>query len=101
MREREQFMFWGTILVICVAILCAVELNPIHQKNIEKLRCDKPLAQQYTLKSSDPLWFYKPDEIGWTRGQVLYLWGYHPIIYSEDLNKTFEFKDVEWMVGHE
>lgn len=38
MREREQFIFWGTILVICVAILCAVALNPIHKKNLEKIR---------------------------------------------------------------
>jgi hypothetical protein len=38
MREREQFIFWGTILVICVAILCAVALNPIHKNNLEKMR---------------------------------------------------------------
>lgn len=49
MREQEQFIFWGTILVICVAILCAVILNPIHQKNIEK---PKPTDHQ-TIISND------------------------------------------------
>ena len=91
------------VVVLLAGVLCFVTfgavvlmLNPVHENNIEK-----PLAQQYVLKQSDKIWFCKPDEMGWTRGQVLYLWGYYPVIFSQDLNKTFEFKEVEWMVGND
>jgi hypothetical protein len=95
-REDDWILVWGTISVILIGIFCAVVLNPVHKKNIERLP-----AQHYTLKSSDPIWFYKPDEIGWTKGEVLYLWGYYPVIFSEDLKKTFQFNEVEWMIGNE
>jgi len=94
--REDRLIIWGTILAILIAICCILFLDPAHKKNIEK-----PLAQQYTLKLSDPILFYKPDEIGWTRGQLLYLWGYYPVIFSKDLNKTFEFNEVEWMIGNE
>lgn len=100
MKKQKSFIFWGTTLIMFIAVLCVVVLNPIHKKNIEKLK-SKPLAQQYTLNHSDPIWFYKPDEIGWTRGQVIYLWGYHPEIHCKDLNKTFQFHEVEWTIAYE
>jgi hypothetical protein len=90
-----------TILIILLAVFYCVTLTSVPEKNIEKLKQTKPLAQQYTLNHFDPIWFYKPDEIGWTRGQVVYLWNYYPVIHSQDLNKTFEFKEVEWMVGND
>ena len=37
MREQDRFIVIGTLFVIAVAIFCAVLLNPIHKKNIEKL----------------------------------------------------------------
>lgn len=92
----DGFMLVLIMISLCFIVFVAIVLNPVHEKNIEK-----PLAQQYVLKQSDKIWFCKPDEIGWTKGQVLYLWGYYPVIFSQDLNKTFEFKEVEWMVGND
>lgn len=89
------------ILPITLAVFTVFVLNPVHKQNIEKLKQTKPLAQQYNLNQSDPIWFYKPDEIGWTRGEVVYLWGYHQVIFSKDLNKTFKFHEVEWTTRHE
>lgn len=37
MREQDRFLAWGTILVILIAILCAVILNPIHKQNVENI----------------------------------------------------------------
>lgn len=96
----------GLGIVLLAGILCFVTftvfvLDDAHKKNIQKLQHDKPVAQQYTINQSDPIWFYKPDEIGWTRGEVLYLWGYHPVIFSKDLNKTFKFHEVEWTTRYE
>ena len=92
-HEPECFVL---IFVMLSLFLVPIVLNPIHKKSVKK-----PLSQQYTLNQFDPIWFYKPDEIGWTRGQVVYLWNYYPMIHSQDLNKTFEFKEVEWMVGND
>jgi hypothetical protein len=93
--------FLSTLFIVSIVIFCVVILNPIHKKNIAELKETKPLAQQYTLNQSDPIWFYKSDEIGWTRGEVIYLWGYHPVIFSKDLNKTFKFNEVEWTNRYE
>lgn len=46
MREHDSFLFWSTNLLIFVAILCAVVLNPIHKQNIEKLSKNKPTDRQ-------------------------------------------------------
>ena len=43
MREQDNLIVWGTLLVILVAILCALILNPLHKKNIEKLQRPKPV----------------------------------------------------------
>lgn len=71
-------------------------VEPTHKNSITK-----PVAQQYALNQSDPIWFYKPDEIGWTRGEVVHTWGYYPEIHSKELNKTFQFHEVEWITGYE
>lgn len=91
------FMF----LVLLFIPFVVVVLNPTHKQNISQLKNSKPLVQQYSLNQFDKVWFCKHDEIGWTKGEVFYLWGYHPVIFSEHLNKTFEFNEVEWMVGNE
>lgn len=46
MREGDNFIVWGTVLVILIAILCAIILNPIHKKNTEKLSKPKPIDRQ-------------------------------------------------------
>ena len=43
MREHDSFLFWSINLLIFVAILCAVILNPLHKKNTEKLSKPKPI----------------------------------------------------------
>lgn len=101
MREQDRFLAWGSLLVVLIAIFCALVLDPLHKKNIEKLRITKLPAQHYILNHCDPVWFYKPDEIGWTKGEVTYLWGYHPVIYVKDQNKTFQFHEVEWITRYE
>jgi hypothetical protein len=92
------FLMTFSLLAVVISIFV---LNPVHKKNIEKLKQDKPLCQQYTLNQSDQIWFYKSDEIGWTKGEVVYLWGYHPVIVSKESNKIFKFHEVEWMVRYE
>jgi hypothetical protein len=62
---------------------------------------NKPCGQHYSLIQNTPVWFYIPDQLCWTRGETIYLWGYYPVIFSKDLNKTFEFNEVEWMIGNE
>ena len=88
-------------LIIFFVIFFVFALDTTYKKNIKQFKQDQPAAQQYTLNQSDPIWFYKPDEIGWTKGEVVYLWGYHPVIHSKNLKKTFKFHEVEWMVGND
>lgn len=100
-HNLDNTLFMLTMFTVAIALFCAIILNPIHKKNIEKLQETKLLAQQYTLNQSDPILFHKPDEIGWTRGEVIYVWGYHPEIHSKELNKTFQFNEVEWTTRYE
>lgn len=96
---KIESIVWPVFLVtifIIVGSLGISYLTSLHKKNISK-----PLCQQYTLKQSDPVWFYKPDEIGWTKGEVLYLWGYHPVVNCKQLNKTFNFHEIEWIIGND
>lgn len=58
-----------------------------------------PLSQHYALQQNTPVLFCIPDELGWTRGCVVYLWGYYPIIYSEI--GIYEFKNTVWDVAYE
>jgi hypothetical protein len=43
MREHDSFLFWSINLLIMMAILCAVVLNPIHKKHTEKPHKPKPV----------------------------------------------------------
>jgi hypothetical protein len=49
MRNEElavnNIMFFGGVVVI-TAVLCTLFLNPIHKKNIEKLKLNKPINRQ-------------------------------------------------------
>jgi len=60
------FMSLSMFFVICYVFV----LESTQRKNTEKqhLLAEKPPAQQYTLNQSDPIWFYKPDEVEWTTG---------------------------------
>ena len=58
-----------------------------------------PIGQQYALQPNTPIWFYIPDELGWTRGNVVYLWGYYPMVSSEKGLK--DFKDINWEIGYD
>jgi len=58
-----------------------------------------PIGQHYTLQPNTPIYFCIPDELGWTRGSVVYLWGYYPMIYSEIGLK--DFNDVVWETRYE
>lgn len=42
-NQQDNFMFWGITLILFIAVLCAVILNPLHKKNIEKLSKNKPI----------------------------------------------------------
>jgi hypothetical protein len=97
----DGFMLILMMLGLCFIGFVGIVIDPLHKKNIEQLKYSEPQSQHHILKSSDPIWFYKADEIGWTRGQVLYLWGYYPVIFSKDLNRTFQFNEVEWAIGNE
>jgi hypothetical protein len=63
------------------------------------LNYNQPYRQYYKLPDYTPIWFCIPDELGWTRGNVIYLWGYYPMIQSEYPLK--DFNDVVWEVAYE
>ena len=46
MREHDRVLAWGSLLVVLIAILCVLILNPIHKKNIEKLKQNQPINRQ-------------------------------------------------------
>lgn len=45
-NQQDNFMFWGITLILFIAVLCAVILNPIHKKNIEKLKQNQSINRQ-------------------------------------------------------
>ena len=49
MRNEDNIIVWGTVLVILVSILCALILNPIHKKNSEK---PKPVDKTKIISTS-------------------------------------------------
>ncbi len=75
-----------------IYILLLVPLNLYIHHN-------EPCGQHYTLQPNTPIYFCIPDELGWTRGDVIYLWGYYPMIYSEVGLK--HFNDVVWETRYE
>lgn len=77
---------------IVLTLLSFVSLNICLNQN-------SPCMQHYTLPQSTPVWFYVPDELCWTRGETIYLWGYYPMIHSGVGLKSFN--DVVWEIGYE
>jgi hypothetical protein len=63
------------------------------------LNNNKPCSQHYTLTYNTPVWFCIPDQLCWTRGKIIYLWNYYPIISSG--HGLIEFNDVVWEIGYE
>lgn len=103
MREHDRVLAWGSLLVVLIAILCAVILNPLHKKNIEKLKSPtystvpwepEYKGQEYTLQHGDWVFYWKSDEKPIKTGMVYIIFGYYRIIAHE--NGLTEFHDVEW-----
>ena len=57
----------------------------------------EPRGQEYVLRHGDAVLFWVVDERPPAFGQVVYLWGYVPTIYSG--GRTFQFCDVQWCYG--
>ena len=51
MREGDNLIVWGTVLVIAISILCAIILNPTHKENSEKLSKNKPVDRQKIISN--------------------------------------------------
>ena len=77
---------------VYILLLMSVPLNSYINNN-------KPCGQQYALEQNTPLWFYIPDQLCWTRGETIYLWGYYPMIYSD--YGLVHFNDVIWETRYE
>lgn len=71
-------------------------LSPINNTYFEY---NKPCGQYYTLEQNTPIQFYIPDQLCWTNGKVIYLWGYYPMIYSD--YGLVHFNDVIWETRYE
>ena len=87
MREQDNLIVWGTILVILVAILCSVILNPIHKKNTEKLSKPKPVDRTKIVSSN-------------VSGNVesIHPWGRTEVVPIKEIElEYFEYCD-EWVM---
>lgn len=51
MRKEDIVLFGGTIFVILTAIFCALVLNPLYKKNIQKLHKHKPVDRQKIISN--------------------------------------------------
>ena len=88
MREGDNFIVWGTILVILVAILCAIILNPIHKNNTEKL--SKPKTVDGTKITSN-------DVTG--NVESIHPWGRTEVVPMKSVElEYFEYCD-EWVMS--
>lgn len=77
--------------IISVALLLLLPINSyIFENNY---------GQHYNLNQNDPVWFYVPDQVGWTKGYTHILWGYYPMIQSR--YGLMEFNSVIWEIGNE
>lgn len=102
-HNLDNTLFISTMLTVAIAIFCAIILNPIHKKNIKKLKYNAYITspwepenkgQEYNLKHGDWVFFWKSDEKPVKVGMVYVLWGYYRIIAHKD--GMTEFRDVEW-----
>lgn len=95
--------FVTTIVLMCFVVLCFLVLNPLHKKNIDKLKQNsyitspwesEPKGQEYTLQDGDWVFYWKSDEKPVKAGIVCIFWGYYRIINSEE--GAVEFRNIEW-----
>ena len=77
---------------IYILLLLSIPLNSCVNYN-------KPCGQHYTLEQNIPVWFCIPDQLCWTKGKVIYLWGYYPMISSN--HGLINFNDVIWETRYE
>ena len=88
MREHDSFLFWSINLLIMVAILCAVVLNPLHKKNIEKLSKNKPVDRTKIASTN---------VIG--NVESIHPWGRTEIVPIKEIElEYFEYCD-EWVMS--
>jgi hypothetical protein len=78
-----------------IYILLLLSISP----NNSYINYNKPCGQHYTLEQNTPVWFCIPDQLCWTKGKVIYLWGYYPIISSN--HGLINFNDVIWETKYE
>ena len=88
MREGDNFIVWGTVLVILIAILCALILNPIHKKNIQRLSKPKPIDRTKIVSTN-------------VSGNVesIHPWGRTEVVPIKEIElEYFEYCD-EWVMS--
>lgn len=107
MKDFKSYMGIQDLLLIILPftliVFTILVLNPIHKKNIEKLKQHTYISspwkpeqkgQEYNLNHGDWVFFWKSDEKPVRVGMVYVLWGYYRIIAHK--NGMTEFRDVEW-----
>lgn len=85
--KEDNIIVLGTLLVILVSILCALILNPIHKKNIQKLSKPKPIDRTKIVSSN-------------VSGNVesIHPWGRTEIVPIKEIElEYFEYCD-EWVM---
>lgn len=91
-------------ILFTIVMVTIFLLNPIHEKNINKLKNTKQYktpvwepelrGQEYTMTHGEWVFYWKSDEKPVRVGMVYVLWGYYRIIAHKD--GMTEFRDVEW-----
>ena len=87
MREGDNLIVWGTVLVIAISILCAIILNPTHKENSEKLSQNKPVDRQKIISND-------------ISGNVesIHPWGRTEVVSIKEIElEYFEYCD-EWVM---
>ena len=88
MREGDNFIVWGTVLVILIAILCTIFFDPVHKKNTEKFSKPKPIDRTQ-ITSND------------VTGNVesIHPWGRTEVVPIKEVKlEYFEYCD-EWVMS--
>lgn len=88
MRKEDNIIVLGTLLVILVSILCALILNPIHKKNIQRLSKPKPIDRTKIVSTN-------------VSGNVesIHPWGRTEIVPIKEIElEYFEYCD-EWVMS--
>jgi hypothetical protein len=89
MREGDNFIVWGTVLVILIAILCTIFFDSVHKKNtVELQKKTKPIDRQ-TIRTSN------------VNGTVesIHPWGRTEVVPMKSVElEYFEYCD-EWVMS--